>query len=258
MDLFNPFAPTDIERDYKVGDDMVNARFPVKDIGDVQLLCVSRRNPANGNVTWDQSSLTGKVHLAAAASEFDVMGARHYDDYVVGFGSVGYLREAAWRFDATWTFLSGKSGMGGFLSLVANIDYSWVWWEKNLYGLLEVYYNGVGEDHYEDALTDEEVLERRERGELFVLGRTYLSGHIRLEAHPLFNVFVTVINNMADPSGILQPRAVWDIVADVQITLGGTIVYGGKGTEYGGFEIPRTDFLIKAPHNAFLWINYFF
>jgi len=142
--------------------------------------------------------------------------------------------------------------------LVANIDYSWVWWKKNVYGLIELYYNGVGEDHYEDALTDEDVLDRLERGELFVLGRTYVSGHIRLEVHPLFNVFFTVINNMADPSGILQPRAIWDIGEDIQITLGGSIVYGGKDTEYGGFEIPGTDFLIKAPDSAFLWLNYFF
>jgi len=258
MDLFNPFAPTDIERDYKVGDDMVNARFPVKDTGDVQFLYVPRRNPENRNVSWDQSSLAGKVHFAVAPSEFDIMAARHYDDYVVGFGSAGYLRDAAWRFDATWTFLSGKGGMGGFLSLVANIDYSWVWRKKNVYGLLELYYNGVGEDHYSDALTDNDVLDRLKRGELFVLGRTYASGHVRLEVHPLFNVFLTVINNMADPSGILQPRAIWDIVEDVQITMGGSIVYGSKGTEYGGFEIPGTDFLMKAPHNAFLWVNYFF
>ena len=258
MDLFNPFAPTDIERDYKVGDDMVNAQFPVNEIVDVQLLYVARRNPANRNVDWDQSSLTGKVHFAVDTTEFDIMGARHYDDYVVGFGSTGYLKDAAWRLDGTWTFLSGRSEMGGFLSLVANIDYSWVWWKKNVYGLIELYYNGVGEDHYEDALTDEDVLDRLERGELFVLGRTYVSGHIRLEVHPLFNVFFTVINNMADPSGILQPRAIWDIGEDIQIPLGGSIVYGGNDTEYGGFEIPGTDFLIKAPDSAFLWLNYFF
>jgi hypothetical protein len=258
MDLFNPFAPTDIERDYKVGDDMVSAQFPVNEMGDVQLLYVARRNPANGNVNWDQSSLTGKVHFAVNTTEFDIMGARHYADYVVGVGGAGYIKDAAWRLDTTWTFLNGRSGMGGFLSLVANIDYSWVWWKKNVYGLIELYYNGVGEDHYEDALTDEDVLDRLERGELFVLGRTYVSGHIRLEAHPLFNVFFTVINNMADPSGILQPRAIWDIGEDIQITLGGSIVYGGNDTEYGGFEIPGTDFLIKAPDRAFLWVNYFF
>jgi len=106
MDLFNPFAPTDIERDYKVGDDMVNMQFPVNEMGDVQLLYVSRRNPANGNANWDQSSLAGKVHFAVDTTEFDIMGARHYDDYVAGFGSAGYLKDAAWRLDTTWTFLS--------------------------------------------------------------------------------------------------------------------------------------------------------
>ena len=42
------------------------------------------------------------------------MGTRHYEDYVVGIGSTGYLKDAAWRCDATWTFLKGKDNLGGF------------------------------------------------------------------------------------------------------------------------------------------------
>jgi hypothetical protein len=38
FDLFNPFAPTDIIRDYKMGDDMLNAQFTADDIGDFQFL----------------------------------------------------------------------------------------------------------------------------------------------------------------------------------------------------------------------------
>lgn len=54
-----------------------------------------------------------------------------------------------------------------------------------------------------------------------------------------------------------QPRATWDISEDAQITLGGNVYYGGRGTEYGGFKITGTNFLNKAPGSAFLWLTYF-
>ena len=257
MDLFNPFSPTDIERDYKTGDDMVSAQFSLSKMGDFQFLYVPRRDPVCRDVEWEESSLAGKLHLARGTTEFDILAAEHYKDTVVGLGCVGYLRGAAWRLDATWTFLE-DSGRDGYLSLVANMDYSWTWWKRNFYGFLEFYFNGLCDDQYTDAFADPQISERLERGELYTLGRTYLDGHIRLELHPLFNVYLTVINNLSDPSGIVQPRAVWDITQAIQITFGGTIYYGGRGTEYGGFRIPGTNFLNKAPDSAFLWLTYFY
>lgn len=258
MDLFNPFSPTDIERDYKIGDDMISTQLHAGEIGEFQFLYVPRRDPSSGDLEWNESSLGGKLHFALGTTEFDIAVGRHFEDEVVGLGSTGYLWDTAWRLDATWTFLHGDSDSNGYLSLVANMDYSWVWWDKNFYGFLEFYYNGLGEGDYTEALMNPDILERIARGELFVLGRHYLSGHIRLELHPLFNVFLTVINNLGDPSGILQPRAIWDITEDAQITFGGNIFYGTRGTEYGGFKIPGTDLITKAPAKAFLWLTYFF
>ena len=258
MDLFNPFAPTDIELDYKVGDDLVSTQFSVNKIGDFHLLYVPRREPASGDVKWNQSSLAGKLHFAWGTTEFDIMAAKHYKDAVAGIGSTGYLGNAAWRLDGVLTFLDDNRDKNGYLSLVANMDYSWVWWAKNFYGFVEFFYSGLGEDDYTDALSDPDISERLDRGELFTLGRTYVSGHIRVELHPLFNVYLTVINNLVDPSGILQPRAVWDIFEDFGITFGGNIYYGRRGTEYGGFKIPGTNFLNKAPDSIFLWLTYYF
>lgn len=258
MDLFNPFSPTDIERDYKIGDDMVSTQFSVNKIGDFHFLYVPRRSPGGGNVQWNQSCLGGKLHFAWGTTEFDIMIAKHYEDAVIGVGSTGYVWDAAWRLDATWTFLNDKEGKDGYFSLVANMDYSWVWWGKNFYGFVEFFYSGVGEDDYTDALSDPDISKRLARGELFSLGQTYLSGHIRVELHPLFNVYVTVVNNVADPSGIVQPRAVWDIFEDVQITVGGNIYYGREGTEYGGYNVPGTNLIAKAPNSAFIWLTYYF
>jgi hypothetical protein len=262
MDLFNPFAPTQIDRDYKIGDDMIFTQFPLKQTGDLQLLYVPRRNPETDNVEWDWSSLAGKGHFAYGTTEFDVMAASHYDDFVLGFGSTGYLGDTAWRFDTTYTFLSDlsekESGQDGYLSVVANMDYSWIWGGKNYYGFVEFYFNGLGEENYSTAITNKALVERIVRGEIFTLGRAYLSASVRVELHPLFNVIFTSINNITDPSGIIQPYGVWDITQDLQLTAGGTLPWGGSGTEFGGFPIPETGFISKPPYGVFLWLTRYF
>ena len=255
MDLFNPFPPTAIDRDYKVGDDMINAQYSLNQFGDLQTLYVARRNPDNDEVEFDQASLAGKLHFALGTNEFDAMVSKHFDDHVIGAGSRGYLGDTAWRLDATWTFLEDGDD---YLSLIANMDYSWVWFKKNFYGFIEYYYNGLGQDDYADALLDPNISERLARGELFVLGQNYVSGHLQVELHPLVKVSVTSINNIEDPSGILQPYAVWDITQNLQMTGGLNISYGDKGTEFGGFKLPGTDLRNKAPDSAYLWFIYYF
>jgi len=255
MDLFNPFPPTAIDRDYKVGDDMINAQISLSRIGNAQLLYVSRRNPDNNRVESDQASVAGKLHFAAATTEFDLMGAKHYDDHVVGIGNTGYLGDTAWRLDGTWTFLDDGDD---YLSLVANMDYFWVWFKKNVYGFIEYYFNGLGKDDYPDALLDPDITERLTRGELFVLGQNYLNIHLQIELHPLFQIFFTAINNVEDPSGILQPYATWDIAQNLQLTGGLSVSYGAKDTEFGGFTLPGTDIRSKSPDNAYLWLTYYF
>jgi len=255
FDLFNPFPPTEIDREYKAGDDMVNVQVSLPKIGDLQGLYVVRRNPDTHSVSSDQSSLAGKLHLAAGSTEFDVMATRNYQDNVIGVGSRGYIADAAWRLDGTWTFPE----MGDdYLSLVANLDYSWVWFGKNFYGFIEYYFNGLGEDDYQDAVQDAALLEQLARGDIFVLGRNYLSGHVEIELHPLFKIFFTAINNIEDPSGILQPYATWDITQNLQMTAGVNVSYGAKGTEFGGFTLPGTDVYTKSPNNAYLWLIYYF
>jgi hypothetical protein len=258
FDLFNPFAPTDIIRDYKMGDDMINVQFSANDLGDFQVLYVARRNPDNDEVEFAQSSLAGKWHFAVGTTEFDIIAAEHFEDEVIGIGSTGYLKEAAWRRDATWTFLQKDAQEDGFLSLVANMDYSWVWGNRNFYGFIEFYFNGLGNENYSEAITDLNIIERINRGEIFTLGRKYLSGSIQVELHPLFNFFLTSINNIADPSGILQPYAVWNITEDLEFTFGGIVYWGGSETEYGGFTIPGTEFDLTRPDTAFLWLTYYF
>ena len=258
MDLFNPFSPTAIDKEYKTGDDMAYCQFFTERFGEWQLLYVPRRDPTDHDPKWKQSSLAAKMDYYYRSLEFDLMLAKHYQDQVAGLGLSGYLKNAAWRLDSTWTFLDKDSQKDGFLSLVANIDYSWTWWEKNFYGFVEFYHNGLGTSDYKQAVTDKQILTRIARGETFVLGKNYLSGQIRMEAHPLVNIYLTIINNLHDPSGIVQPRITWEATQNTKFTLGSDLYYGDKGTEFGGISAPKSNNLLKPANSVYLWVNFYF
>ena len=260
MDLFNPFAPTEVDRDYKAGDDLVSVQIYLPQASELQLLYVIRRNPETDDVSANESSFAAKWHFSGGTTEYDFMAARHYEDYVFGLGTRGYLADTAWRLDATWTDLTdpGSDSPDGYLSLAANMDYSWVWWGKNFYGLVEAYFNGLGENDYEDAFSNKDLGERLARGELFVLGRYYLSTTIQIELHPLVQFYFTAINNMKDPSGILQPRAAWDVGQNLQMTLGANLYYGAPDTEFGGIAIPGTTIRTRPVDSLYLWLTYYF
>ena len=48
MDLFNPFAPSNTVRDYKMGDDLVSVRFNGEGGKELNLLYIPRRNITTG------------------------------------------------------------------------------------------------------------------------------------------------------------------------------------------------------------------
>ncbi len=257
LDLFNPFAPDDIEKDYKIGDDMGLIQIPTPAMGDVQILYVPRRDPEKGDVRWDHSSLAAKFRFATGLKEIDLLAASHYKDFVAGMGLTGYVLNAAWRFSSVWTaFHDGNRD--GFLTVCANIDYSLVWRNKNIYGFLEAYYNGLGDRDYEQAFVDEQLMDRIDRGEMFTLGRFYTAGRLQIELHPLLNTYLTVIVNAGDPSCLILPRFSWDAAESIEITAGGEFAFGDTGTEFGGFKIPGSDLLVQPADSIFLRLTCYF
>lgn len=255
MDLFNPFSPTDIARDYKVGDDMAWAQVMVGDTGSLQLLGAPRRDDAH-DIAWSQSSAAANYTWQPGNTQYTLMAAAHCLDTVAGAGAVGYLGQAAWRVNATYTW---QDQGGGFLSAVANLDYSWIWWGKNFYGWVEFYFNGLGADgDYGRELADPAVYDRLARGELYALGRAYLDGQLKVELHPLFTAYVTAIVNTHDPSGIVQPRGVWSTSQNTELIFGASLYWGGSGSEYGGYRLTGGDLETASPDQFYLWFTWYF
>ena len=123
------------------------------------------------------------------------------------------------------------------MKLKSNCSVEWVF--MSFFQLCAATVTGCRKSDYAAAFSDPDILDRLSRGDMFTLGRNYLAGQLQYEIHPLVILSLALINNLADPSGTVQPRMEWNAAQNVQIVLSGTTHYGGEGTEYGGFYVPQ-------------------
>ena len=253
FDLFNPFAPGDVIRDYKVGADMLHVDVPLAD-GGFQLLAVGRRSPVSGRAATDASSFAALWQRRIGSREVALMSAWHYDEPVLGVGIAGLLGDASWRIDGTWLRVRppGFSTTEDYIALVANLQYSWIWANRNVFGFLEYHHNSLGHSAVASGFSDPYLLTQIARQNVFLLGRDYAAASLQVELHPLVNAFVSVIANLRDPSVLLQPRVVWNASNRMQVTAGLDLPIGARGTEFGGFDPGDSLGTTRAPRSAYV------
>lgn len=236
LDLFNPFPPNAADTEYKPGTDMLSGQWLFRSGDDLQLLVVPRRGRAGGPVEASASSLAAQWHHLAGGREVRLLAARHFDDTVVGTGLTGDLLGGVWRLDATYT--SPAAGGGGVVSAVANLDHSWVWGGKNVYGFAELYRNGFGLARLDAGLPalGPALLTRLERGEVFTLGRDEFAAGARIDVTPLTSLEPTLIANAHDGSGLALVHLRQDLSQALRLDAGLQLPWGGRRSEYGGIS----------------------
>lgn len=256
LDIFNPFSPIAIDKDYKTGDDMLYGQRVFGGKSDVQALLVPRRNPVSGRHASDQGSMAMKYHSTLAGSDVDVLLARHFDEPLFGVGLVRNMGGAVVRMDLA---VSDTAADGRVSSLVINTDYSWVGLNRNMYGYLEYFHSGFGARAAADYNLPSPALGARlARGELFTLGRDYLAAGVQTEISPLVNVYNGLILNLHDASGFYQVRGVYDFRQNLQWQAGINLPYGERGSEYGGVSVVPGGPLVAPARSVYIRSAYYF
>jgi len=257
-DVFNPFDPAAVDKEYKTGDDMLYGQFLLGDGSDLQGVAVVRRDPRTGATAADQSSLAFKYHGFLGSNEYDLLAARHYGDGLLAAGGAVDLHGAVARGDLTWT----DTERDDVLSAVASLSYSWTWGGKNLTGVLEYYYNGFGQPAGRYGLADlarnPDLLARLERGELYSLGRSYLGASATIEATPLLHVTPNLFVNLQDPSALAQVVLQFDLAQEVLLLCALNLPVGPDGSEYGGIEAPVEGTYFSSGASLFAQLAWYF
>jgi len=236
LDIFAPFAPTTVDRDYKPGEDLVKLDGVTEHGGDWQLVGVLRRNP-QGDRTTSVDSFGGKWHSLLGDYEIELLGAKHYRDRVAGVSVRRAIAGAVLRTDWLLTDLDD----GGYkTSGAVNLDYSFTWLDRNWYVFGEYFHSGFGTNTQPVDLTKlpEALSVRLLRGELFTLMQDYSAVGARLEWHPLLTQSLTLITNLHDGSSLVQTQLAYEPNDAQHVDAGYVRNLGGTGDEYGAIELP--------------------
>jgi len=258
MDIFNPFDPTALGKEYKTGDDMLYGQYLLDNGNDVQAVVVVRRDPLSGDVEQDESSLAVKYHGFWNSNEYDLLLAEHYTARVIGLGLSTDFGGAIWRADMVWT----DTDAGSVFSAVGGASYSGITGGHNWTGFLEYYYNGFGQSGGDYSATslagNPELLQRLARGELFNLGRHYLGASVTVELTPLLNFTPNVFINLTDPSALAQLVLSWDFRQDLQLLGALNMPIGPGGSEYGGIETEQAGQYLSTGASLFAQLAWYF
>ena len=258
MDVFNPFDPAAVDKEYKTGDDMLYGQYLFDSGNDLQGVAIVRRNPQTGNVDADQSSLAFKYHGFLGENEIDLLAAQHYDDQIFGIGGITNVGGAVWRGDLTWT----RTDSDKVFSAVTSLSYSWTWAGHNVSGILEYYYNGFGQKSgrysVQDLLQNPDLLQRLERGELFTLARHYVAASASVEMNPLLILIPNLFVNLQDPSALAQLVVQYDWKQNLQVLAALNVPVGPKGSEYGGIEAPVEGLYFSTGPSVFAQLAWYF
>ncbi len=237
MDIFNPFDPTAVDKEYKTGDDMVYAQWLLESGNDWQVVMVPRREVESGKLSESVSSLAFKYHALTDNYEVDVLLAQHYDDTVLGVGLVSHLGDAITRGDLTLA----QTDTDWVASAVASLSYSWVLAGRNWSGSAELYYNGFGLDgrrlSVSNLIEAQDLSDRIRRRELYALGRYYAAMVATVEMSPRVMLNPTLFMNLRDHSGLLQLSVNYDWLQNADLLVSMNVPFGAQGTEYGGVAV---------------------
>ena len=258
MDLVNPFDPAAVDTEYKSGDDMLYLQYLKHSGDDIQGAYVARRNPLTGSTGSGESTAAIKYHGFLGETEFDLLVAEHYGDTVAGIGVGASLGGAVLRGDLVIT----DTDVDTVVQLVTNLTYSWNWFDRNMSGAVEYFFNGFGQhsDAYDPgSLADNpDLVGRVARGELFSIGRHYLAGSVMIEVTPLWMLTPTVLANVSDPSGLFQLVMDYSLSDNMTVLASINVPVGPDGSEFGGIDAGQPDRYLSGGAGLFAQIAFYF
>ena len=255
MDLFSPFSPTVVDRDYKAGDDLVLIDRLLGNGQDLQLLHIARRD-IDGDATSDVSSTALKWHGYVGSVEYDVVAAQHYDVDVFAAATRFPVGQALVRVDVVASEdLAGDQVFSG----VVNADLTFVLADRNAYAFAEYFHNGWGVSELPDDITllplDLQI--RLARGEIFNLMKNYVALGFNYEWHPLVSHSATLITNLHDNSSLFQTGVSYTPSDNQSLQFGLIEPFGGTGDEFGELPILGGLFTTGGASRVYLrWVYY--
>ena len=218
IDIINPFSPTQIEREQRVGVDAVAFDWDYNDLSRLSLVYAAHANPVR-----DTTALRWRTNIALY--DLGVTAGRFRNDSMAGLDFAGQLGPVGLR--GEWTQTSSLVD-GQYQRVVLGADYSF---PNTLSFMVELYYNGQGKSDPSDY-----NFGRLLSGEIQSLARRYVGALVGYDISPIWKLENYYIQNLDDSSDFLYLRLIVSATDNIELAAGTQLFNGSTGSEYGTFE----------------------
>ena len=230
LDVFNAFAPTLVDREFKRGNDSILIEYVFDSGSELQVLTTVRKQVIDfyrSNATY-----AVKYSVPLGNTELEAVGAVHYDDEIFGFSSAIPVADLVLRADVVRTCVYRAAC---HISGVVNIDYTFSLLRSPIYVFGEYFYNGIGvRDLSLGYGTLSKAHTRRlDRGDVFSLGRSLVAIGTNVTWHPLWNQTVALLTNTNDRSTLLQTFISFAPTDHASLNFGVRLPFGDTNEEFG-------------------------
>ncbi len=215
LDLFAPFSPERIDRDYKPGVDAARVTIPLGRFSELELLGAVQGEEFEEDRSF---GVLGRFHLGRA--DLGLMIGDFHRDTVIGAFLTGDVAGSLLRAEVAYTETSDRARAGGdpddFVRATAGLDRLL---SPNTTFIFETTWNGYGADDPADYLALA-IRERVQRGEITSFGELSSGATLGFQVHPLVSLSAAAIYNWSDHSLLLQPGGSWSLADNGDLLFG--------------------------------------
>ena len=259
VDLFAAFAPTEIDREEKLGVDVVRLVLQPHENLSVDLVGEPLDVEQHWTANMDDSSLAARLGTHWGEYDIHLCGGAVQSDMVLGGDFSGYLCNAGFHGEALHTWVDENDQRDYFRGLLG-LDYGFAaaW---NPYVAVEYFHNGLGVDDAEEYAArrlETSVQRVFERGIAYNIGRDYLGGTFRVQPNALLTLQATTLANLHDGSFREFATLAWSVRENLDLILGADVGLGGASGEFTAWQDEETGLEIGVPDLYFLYGKFYF
>ena len=249
LDLFSPFSPISIDREFKPGVDSVLFESLLGNHAEVQLLYIDRNTEGERG---DQHTLAMKWTVHGMGLSIEAILADHRGESFYGLSGSTPIGGSLVRVDASRVCGAKECVSSGLI----NIDHTVALGPALVYLFGELYHNGFGVDDG-NTIPTLDLQDRLARGEVFTLMKNYMAVGANVTWHPLWSQSFVVLRNLEDSSSLVQTSINYDPNDSNRIQFGISVPFGHENSEFGRHEA-KEDMTSGGHSNWFVSLSYYF
>jgi len=218
VDMFSPFSPVEVDREWRRGVDAVRMEYELSDTSSAEVLGVFGQ-------TWEQSALLTRIRGFVGNMDGELLLGKRANDTILGGVASATVADA--EVHAELSIIDTPEEQTHDLAgnehqaLMAVLGTSYTFDIGNgLTVLGEYLYNGLGVKDATDInarLLDPAFRTRVLRGDMQTLSRQALALNLSYPLDPSVGASLLILQNPADGSGLAVPGLSWDINADARL-----------------------------------------